>query len=118
MTETEEFVTGYLKILPIEIKIGIPLFAPGLSTVPNILITQMLLYCSSTGGDMALKRSVQSELVQKQKERRQEEKKMLSSFPIEPSFKDELQGLFSEMGLSWAAGVRFALKEFMKKHSG
>ena len=66
---------------------------------------------------MALKRSGEPEQVQEQKERRQEEKKILSSFSLEPSFKEELQNLFAEMGLSWAAGIRFALKEFLKKYT-
>lgn len=44
------------------------------------------------------------------------EKKILTTFSIEPSFKDELEELFSDMGLGWAAGIRFALKEFSKKH--
>ncbi len=44
------------------------------------------------------------------------EKKILTTFSIEPSFKEELEGLFSDMGLGWAAGVRFALKEFSKKY--
>lgn len=42
------------------------------------------------------------------------EKKTLTTFSIEPSFKTELTGIFSGMGLSWSAGVRFALKEFQK----
>ena len=45
------------------------------------------------------------------------EKKVLTTFSIEPSFKAELETLFSDMGLGWAAGVRFALKEFQKKHA-
>jgi hypothetical protein len=45
------------------------------------------------------------------------EKKILTTFSIEPSFKFELEELFSEMGLSWAGGIRFALKEFYKKNS-
>ncbi len=44
------------------------------------------------------------------------EKKVLTTFSIEPSFKDELEDLFAEMGLGWAAGIRFALKEFCKKY--
>ena len=46
------------------------------------------------------------------------EKKILTTFSIEPSFKDELEELFADMGLGWAAGVRFALREFYKKYSG
>lgn len=45
------------------------------------------------------------------------EKKVLTTFSIEPSFKKELEELFAEMGLGWAAGIRFALKEFSKKYS-
>ena len=45
------------------------------------------------------------------------EKKILTTFSIEPSFKEELEDLFEEMGLGWAAGIRFALKEFYKKYS-
>jgi len=44
------------------------------------------------------------------------EKKILTTFSIEPSFKTELEELFSSMGLGWAAGIRFSLKEFSKKH--
>ncbi|MCR5732750.1 MAG: hypothetical protein K6G51_07430 [Sphaerochaetaceae bacterium] len=45
------------------------------------------------------------------------EKKVLTTFSIEPSFKAELEDLFDDMGLSWAAGIRFALKEFSKKYT-
>ncbi len=45
------------------------------------------------------------------------EKKVLTTFSIEPSFKAEMEDLFSDMGLGWAAGVRFALKEFYRKYS-
>ena len=48
---------------------------------------------------------------------KEKEKKILTTFSIEPSFKAELEDLFSEMGLGWAAGIRFALKEFAKKHA-
>lgn len=44
------------------------------------------------------------------------EKKILTTFSIEPSFKEELEELFDSMGLGWAAGIRFALKEFSKKY--
>lgn len=44
------------------------------------------------------------------------EKKILTTFSIEPSFKAELEELFADLGLGWAAGVRFALKEFSKKY--
>lgn len=45
------------------------------------------------------------------------EKKILTTFSIEPSFKADLEELFNDMGLGWAAGVRFALREFHKKYS-
>ncbi len=45
------------------------------------------------------------------------EKKILTTFSIEPKFKEELEELFSDMGLGWAAGIRFALKEFSKKYT-
>ncbi len=45
------------------------------------------------------------------------EKKILTTFSIEPSFKAELEEMFSDMGLGWAAGIRFALKEYIKKYS-
>ena len=46
------------------------------------------------------------------------EKKILTTFSIEPSFKAELERMFHGMGLTWAAGVRFALREFQKKQEG
>ncbi len=42
------------------------------------------------------------------------ERKALTTFSIEPSFKKELTEMFASMGLGWAPGVRFALKEFQK----
>lgn len=42
------------------------------------------------------------------------EKKILTTFSIEPSFKDSLESQFGEMGLGWASGLRFALKYFQK----
>lgn len=42
------------------------------------------------------------------------EKKILTTFSIEPSFKASLVDMFENMGLSWAAGVRFALKKFQR----
>ncbi len=48
--------------------------------------------------------------------KRKEEKKILTTFSIEPSTKKELEELFDDMGLGWAAGIRFALKEFYKKY--
>ncbi|MDD4082579.1 MAG: hypothetical protein WC162_01690 [Sphaerochaetaceae bacterium] len=44
------------------------------------------------------------------------ENKILTTFSIEPSVKKELEELFQGMGLGWAAGIRFALREFYKKH--
>ncbi|MDC7248114.1 MAG: hypothetical protein PQJ35_07230 [Sphaerochaetaceae bacterium] len=47
----------------------------------------------------------------------QKEKKILTTFSIEPSFKKELEEMFHDMGLGWAGGIRFALKEFSKKYA-
>lgn len=48
---------------------------------------------------------------------RKKEKKILTTFSIEPSFKKELEELFADLGLSgWAGGIRFALTEFYKKY--
>ena len=47
----------------------------------------------------------------------EKEKKILTTFSIEPSFKADLEELFNDMGLGWAACVRFALREFHKKYS-
>ena len=77
---------------------------------------------------MALRRTefkdetVQSESLSGMKAKRvfsnsEKEKKILTTFSIEPSFKADLEELFNDMGLGWAAGVRFALKEFYKKHN-
>ena len=44
------------------------------------------------------------------------EKKILTTFSIEPSFKEELENIFSPPPPGWAAGIRFALKEFSKKY--
>ncbi len=41
---------------------------------------------------------------------------ILTTFSIAPSFKKELEDMFADMGIGWAAGIRFALKEFYKKH--
>ncbi|MCR4676786.1 MAG: hypothetical protein K5634_06115 [Sphaerochaetaceae bacterium] len=41
---------------------------------------------------------------------------ILTTFSIAPSFKKELEEMFADMGIGWAAGIRFALKEFYKKH--
>ena len=48
--------------------------------------------------------------------KRTTETKILTTFSIEPSFKKELEELFADMGLSWAGGIRFSLKEFLKKY--
>lgn len=45
------------------------------------------------------------------------EGKTLTTFSIEPSFKKELEEMFDDMGLSWAAGIRFVLREFYKKQT-
>ena len=45
------------------------------------------------------------------------ENKVLTTFSIEPSFKQELEDLFDDLGLGWAAGIRFALKEFFKRYN-
>ncbi len=45
------------------------------------------------------------------------EKKILTTFSLEPSFKEELEEVFEDLGLGWSAGIRFALKEFYKKYS-
>ncbi len=75
---------------------------------------------------MALKKSIEIQDVQesisgkKAKEvfsQAGKEKKVLTTFSIEPSFKAELEELFSDLGLSWSAGVRFALKDFSKRYS-
>lgn len=75
---------------------------------------------------MALKRSIEpeetnsTESISGQKAKQlfsRKENKILTTFSIEPSFKAELEELFADMGLGWAAGIRFALKEFYKKHA-
>lgn len=53
----------------------------------------------------------------KKDSRPKKEKKVLTTFSIEPSFKAELEEMFADMGLGWAAGIRFALKEYIKKWS-
>ena len=47
---------------------------------------------------------------------RKKENMILTTFCIDPSFKKELEELFADMGLTWAGGIRFALKEFSKKY--
>jgi len=49
--------------------------------------------------------------------RKKKENKVLTTFSIEPSFKLELEDMFQDMGLGWAAGIRFALREFQKKYT-
>ena len=44
------------------------------------------------------------------------ENKILASFSIAPSEKDAIENIFAEMGLSWSAGVRFALRNFQRKY--
>ncbi|MBQ2049117.1 MAG: hypothetical protein II493_01745 [Spirochaetales bacterium] len=48
--------------------------------------------------------------------KRKAETKILTTFSIEPSFKKELEELFADMGLNWAGGIRFSLREFLKKY--
>ncbi|MGE4454283.1 MAG: hypothetical protein AB7D92_07075 [Sphaerochaeta sp.] len=57
------------------------------------------------------------ELFSKEPKKRKKENKVLTTFSIEPSFKRELEELFQSMGLGWAAGIRFSLREFAKKHA-
>lgn len=57
------------------------------------------------------------QLFSKESQVPKKENKILTTFSIEPSFKRELEELFSSMGLGWAAGIRFSLKEFSKKHA-
>lgn len=56
------------------------------------------------------------ELFSQESRNPKKEKKVLTTFSIEPSFKRELEELFASMGLGWAAGIRFSLKEFQKKY--
>ena len=44
------------------------------------------------------------------------EKKKLVTFSIEPSFKEALEEIARDKGLSWSALVRMALREFARKH--
>jgi arsenate reductase-like glutaredoxin family protein len=57
------------------------------------------------------------QLFSKETRTTKKENKVLTTFSIEPSFKRELEELFASMGLGWAAGIRFSLKEFSKKHA-
>ena len=42
------------------------------------------------------------------------EKKILTTFSIEPSFKESLEDMYEQMGLGWASGTRFALRYFQR----
>ena len=74
---------------------------------------------------MALKKSLEGQMQEslsgkKAKEvfsQTGKEKKVLTTFSIEPSFNAEPEELFADLGLSWSAGVRFALKDFSKRYS-
>ncbi len=66
--------------------------------------------------DRSLSAQKAEELFSQKPQKRKKEKKVLTTFSIEPSFKRELEELFSEMGLGWAAGIRFSLKEFQRKY--
>ncbi|MCR5761494.1 MAG: hypothetical protein K6F82_05830 [Sphaerochaetaceae bacterium] len=76
---------------------------------------------------MALKRNTEETVVEQNAENkakslfnqepaRKKETMILTTFSIAPSFKKELEDMFADMGIGWAAGIRFALKEFYKKH--
>jgi hypothetical protein len=52
----------------------------------------------------------------KKNTKKKKENKVLTTFSIEPSFKSELEEMFADMGLGWAAGIRFALREYIKKY--
>ena len=68
---------------------------------------------------MALKRNdeaIREESLSERKAKEVFSKKEGKEKKIEPSFKEELEELFDSMGLGWAAGIRFALKEFSKKY--
>lgn len=64
---------------------------------------------------MALKRT-DDNMENSKEESLIKETKILTTFSIEPSFKSELQEMFSDMGLGWSVGIRFALKDFLKNH--
>ena len=44
------------------------------------------------------------------------EKKILSTFSIEPSLMEDTEGIFADMGRGWSAGIRFSLMVFSKKY--
>ena len=52
-----------------------------------------------------------------QRKRPQKEAKVLTTFSIEQSFKNELETLFNSMGLGWSAGIRFALRDFYRHNN-
>lgn len=56
------------------------------------------------------------EIARETKARKTKESKVLATFSIEPSFKAELEDIFDDLGLTWGAGVRYALKAFMKNN--
>lgn len=56
------------------------------------------------------------DIARETKSRKTKEAKVLASFSIEPSFKAELEDVFDDIGLTWGAGVRYALKAFLKKN--
>ena len=66
--------------------------------------------------DTSISSQKAKELFSQEKRLPKKEKKVLTTFSIEPSFKRELEELFSSMGLGWAAGIRFSLKEFQRKY--
>ena len=66
--------------------------------------------------DTSISSQKAKELFSQEKRLQKKEKKVLTTFSIEPSFKRELEELFSSMGLGWAAGIRFSLKEFQRKY--
>ncbi|NLB77806.1 MAG: hypothetical protein GX796_02865 [Clostridiaceae bacterium] len=66
--------------------------------------------------DTSISSQKAKELFSQEKRMPKKEKKVLTTFSIEPSFKRELEELFSSMGLGWAAGIRFSLKEFQRKY--
>jgi len=67
--------------------------------------------------DTSISSQKAKELFSQEKRLPKKEKKVLTTFSIEPSFKRELEELFSSMGLGWAAGIRFSLKEFQRKYN-
>jgi len=67
--------------------------------------------------DQSISGQKAKELFANEPKKRKKENKVLTTFSIEPSFKRELEELFQSMGLGWAAGIRFSLREFAKKHS-